>query len=64
MNRALTLIVAGWLLVHHNGPTIAWYETKEDCEFAFDYSPGTTWNRCVPDRFAVEEMRRPQEQTK
>ena len=61
MNRTLTIVVAaGWLLVTKQGGPIAFYDTKADCEFAIPYAPDNT-TRCIPDRFAVEEMRRSQE---
>lgn len=55
MSRVLSTITAGWLLVTHYGGNIAWYETKEDCEIAAQYPSDTA--ECVPDRFAVEEIR-------
>jgi len=54
--RLISTIAAGWLLVTHHGGTIAWYETKADCEIARPYAPGSGPS-CVPDRFAVEEMK-------
>lgn len=62
MTRALSTILAGWLLVTDHGGTVAWYETKEDCEVALQAArPLLTYNACIPDRFAVEELRRVQE---
>jgi hypothetical protein len=47
--------LAGWLLVTYYGGTIAWYETEADCKVAAEYTHKK--GRCVPDRFAVEELR-------
>jgi len=48
--------LAGWLLITYHGGTVAWYETKEDCELASKYTANWT-TACTPDRFAVEELR-------
>lgn len=63
MTRALSTILAGWLLVIDHGGTVAFYDTKEDCEVAAQ-SLRTWFYRCVPDRFAVEQMRQPQQEIK
>lgn len=60
MTRALTLAVAGWLLVTYHGGNIAWYETDVSCRVAAQYISNTTAD-CIPDRFAVEELRQSQE---
>ena len=56
MTRALSTILAGWLMVTYYGGTIAWYETEADCKVAGNYVNLGIW-RCVPDRHAVEAMR-------
>lgn len=54
------LILFGWILVNQGSfgsAVIAWYETEADCAKAGEYLNTV---RCVPDRFAVEELREKQ----
>lgn len=59
MIRTLSTILAGWLLVHEQGPTIAWYETKDDCMTVSKWAYDKSWyvTACFPDRFSVDEVR-------
>lgn len=58
-----TIALAGWLLTSYYGGTIAWYETKADCRTALEsIDPRMPMHDCIPDRFAVEDMRKVAEQ--
>jgi len=48
--------IFGWLLCTYHGGTLAWFETREDCQLASKYTEGWTSN-CIPDRFEIEKLK-------
>lgn len=63
--RLIPTILAGWLLVSHNGGIVGWFDNRQDCQtvqkFASEEEGLGTY--CIPDRFSLDEIRPPQEKT-